>query len=272
MDERSFYPYSFDEAKRNSCIDIYKESLEANTDCKNAIENILKDNYNGTTLEKGSAKDVIDKFGIDRVNYVISATLQSKSTDGRFSSDNMDLAKETFVPEDKNNRDFIVNSHSGLLNVFVNQFHDEVKLINLWDKSQVNSADNLNFEGKLMVVSPTALNEDYKTRADQLVFCAYGAGCTPEKTDKMVFGTFLKDGEKAQFQRKDFLGEAKDEFLSDFEKSMKKELLIVSNIDTKEKEVPEKRESVLGRLNENKLEIANKKVEQKEKNVKEGER
>ncbi len=272
MDERSFYPYSFDEAKRNNCVDIYKESLQANTDCKNEIENVLKENYNGATLEKGSAKEVLKNYGIDRVNYVVSATLQSKSTDGRFSSDNMDLAKETFVPEDKNNRDFIVNAHSGLLNVFVNQFHDEVKLLNLWDKSQVNNADDLNFEGKLMVVSPTALKEDYKTRADQLVFCTYGAGCMPEKTDKMVYGTFLKDGEKAQFQRNDFLGEAKDEFLTDFEKSTKKELKIVSNIDAKEKEIPKKRESVLGRLNDKKSEISNKKVEQKETNTKEGER
>ncbi len=256
MDERSFYPYSFDEAKRNNCVDLYKESLQANTDCKNEIESVLKENYNGTTLEKGSAKEVIEKYGIDRVNYVVSATLQSKSTDGRFSSDNMNLAKETFVPEDKNNRDFIISSHSGLVNVFVNQLHDEIQLLNLWDKSQVNSTDNLNFEGKLMVVSPTALKEDYKTRADQLVFCAYGAGCLPEKSDKMVYGTFLKDGEKAQFQRNDFLGEAKDEFLTDFEKSTKKELLIIANTDAKEKEVPKKRESVLGRLNEKKAEIA----------------
>ncbi|MFV0519986.1 MAG: DUF3849 domain-containing protein [Lachnospirales bacterium] len=272
MDERTFYPYSFDEAKRNSCIDLYKESLQANTDCKNAIENILKENYNGTTLEKGSAKEVLDKYGIDRVNYVISATLQRKSTDGRFSADNMNLAKETFIPEDKNNRDFLVNAHSGLLNVFVNQFHDELKLLNLWDKSQVNSTDNLNFESKVMVVSPTALKENFRTRENQLVFCAYGAGCMPEKTGKMVYGTFLKDGEKAQFQRQDFLGEAKDEFLSNFEKSLKSELLIVSKSETKEEDKPKKRESVLGRLNEKKSEIANKKDDQKETNTKEGER
>ncbi len=182
----------------------------------------------------------------------------------------MNLAKETFVPEDKNNRDFIISSHSGLVNVFVNQLHDEIQLLNLWDKSQVNSTDNLNFEGKLMVVSPTALKEDYKTRADQLVFCTSvgsrpeqfaeqttrGTGCMPEKTGKMVYGIFLKDAEKAQFQRQDFLGEAKDEFLSDFEKVTKRELSIISNINTNEKEKPKKRESVLGRLDEKKSMIS----------------
>lgn len=256
MDERSFYPHSLEEAARNNCIDLYKESVNANIDCKNAIEEIIKENFDGSRLKENTAKKILEQFGIDRVDYVLSATLQSKASDGRFSEENIKWAKETFVPNDivnGNNKslDYVVNAHSAVLNGFVNQVQEELKLLNFWDKSQVNSPDNLNFEDKLMVVSQTALKEGFKTRADQLIFCSH-VGSIPEKNGKMVYGVFLSDGEKAQFQRQDFLGEAKEEFLSSSEKQLKAELLIL----TGKNEIPkEKKPSVLGRLENAKKEI-----------------
>lgn len=259
MDNRSFYPHSIEEAARNNCLDLYKESVTANIDCKNAIEGILNENFDGSRLKEDTAKDIIKQFGIDRVDYVLSATLQSKSSDGRLSGENIKWAKETFVPKDivhgkDKNLDFVINSHSAILNGFVNQFMEEIALLNFWDISQVNISDNLNFEDKLMVVSQSALKEEFKSRANQLVFCSSGAGCLPEKNGKMVYGVFINDGEKAQFQRQDFLGEAKDEFLTPEEKSKKAELSILIS---KKENLNEKKTSILGKLENTKNGISN---------------
>ncbi len=301
MDKRDFYPYSFEEARRNSSIDMYKQSLQANIDCKNLIEDTITKNHIDNRLKPGGAKKVLKQFGIDRPTYVLSFTLQQLTNEGRISKDNMDWAKETYVPEDNNNVDFFVDSHKGVLNIFVNQFRDELEKLKLWDKEQVNDTQNLDFEGKLMVLSPKVLKEEYKTRDEQLFFVTYvgsipeqfaeqttrGAGCMPGKVGKMVHGFFLKDNEKSQFERQDFIGEAKQEFLSKAEIKLKNQCINkfhngelkeekpigskpieekqkIKPISKNKKPTPKKensnsivkRESLLGRLNEAKKKVA----------------
>lgn len=231
LNEKILYPHSLEEAKRNSCVDLYKESHSENIACKTAIEETIKNNFDGLRLKAETAKDIIKNFGFDRVTYVLSATLQNKDYDGRFSRDNKAWAKETFVPEDTvfgqdRRLDFMVQSHPAVLDGVVNQVRREIKALELWDKTQINPTDNLNFEGKVMVLSPTNLKDQYKTREDQLIFCTNGIGCNPDKSGRKVYGFFLKDGEEAQFYRQDFLGEAKHEHLSQTAKEQKIERLI----------------------------------------------
>ncbi len=247
-DTRPFYPHSFEEAKRNNDMDSYKQSTQANIDCKNAIETTIKNNYDGQRLGKDLAKQVIAEFGIDRTAYVLANTVKHKDHDGRMSAANKEWAKEIFVPPDKSdgmdrNSYFVVDSHTGLTDLFVNQFKREVAKLNLWDKSQVNPPTDLDFEGKVMVIKSTSLNEKHKTRDEQLFLPFGGFGCSPTASGRTVMGTFLVDGERANFQRSDFLGEAK------------KELLPAFAIEKLEKE---KRPSVLKKLHDKKSEITTK--------------
>lgn len=249
-DTRPFYPSSFEEAKRNNDIDRYKQSTQANIDCKNAIETTMKNNYDGQRLGKDLAKQVIAEFGIDRTTYVLANTVKQKDHDGRMSSDNKKWAKETFVPPDKSdgmdrNSSFAVDSHTGLTDLFINQFKREVAKLNLWDKTQVNPPNNLDFEGKVMVLSATVLSEKHKTRNEQLFVPFGGFGCYPTSRGRTVMGTFLLDGERANFQRSDFLGEAKSDFIPDWAKE-------------KLAQITEKRPSVLAKLHDKKTEVAKK--------------
>ncbi len=251
MDKKEFYPHSFDEAKRNNETDIYKESLQANIDCKNAIENIISENYDGQRLGKDLAKKVISDFGYDRVNYVLANTVKQKDWDGRISRENKEWAKETFIPPDKvggvdNNKLFALDSHTGLTDLFVNQYKREYANLNLWGKSQVNPTGNLDFEGKVMVLKPTVLADEYKTRDDQLFFAIGGFGCRPNARGQKVMGQFLNDGEKVNFYRLDFLGEAKKELLPTW--ATEKLAEITAKRENKEVEKP----SVLGQLKANK--------------------
>lgn len=223
MDERPFYPHSFEEAKRNDELEKYKLSHGANTDCKTAIEKAIAANFDGLRLNADTAKTVISEFGYDRVRFVLANTIQQKDWDGRFSHDNKDWAKETFIPTDMvaqfdRRLYFMVESHPAVLDGFVNQFRRAYKELDLWDKAQVNDPQNMDFEGKIMVLSPEVLNEQHKTRDEQLFYCIGGFGCSPGKTGRKVMGEFLADGEQTHFYRQDFLGEAKAKLLPDWAK------------------------------------------------------
>lgn len=66
-----------------------------------------------------------------------------------------------------------------------------------------------------MVLNPKCLKDEYKTPRDQLVLCENGFGCSPTASGRKVFGRFLSDGEKYQYDRSDFIGELKAELLPD---------------------------------------------------------
>lgn len=213
MDTRPFYPHSFGEAKRNGDIELYRQSHAANVDCKQAIEQAIKDNFDGMRLNADTAKLVIAEFGYDRISFVLANTIQHKDWDGRFSRDNKAWANETFIAKDDRRHDYVVDSHPAVLDGFVNQFKRAYKELNLWDTSQVNDPQGMDFEGKVMVLCPDVLNERHKTRDEQLFYCVGGFGCSPGKTGRKVMGQFLADGEQTNFYRQDFLGEAKAELL-----------------------------------------------------------
>jgi len=72
-------------------------------------------------LGKDFEKDIIREHGIDRVLYVLANTVQQKSWDGRFSSENKKWAREYQIPEDTLNRCFIVESHPAVVDGFINR-------------------------------------------------------------------------------------------------------------------------------------------------------
>ncbi len=251
-DNRPFYPHSYNEAKRNDDVETYHQSHRANIDCKLAINDVIDKNYDGYRLKPALAKQVIEQFGFDRTAYVLASSIQQKDFDGRISTDNKSWAKEIFVPKDMvmgtdRRVDFLVDAHSGLLDIFTNQYRKEYLALNLWDNTQVHLADGLDFEKKVLVLKPSVLKEQHKTRDEQLFYAVGGFGCMPHKTGRKVMGEFLLDGEDAHFYREDFMGEAKAELLPPWAKE---------KLAQKEKPM-ETRTSVLTKLHEKKSEVAN---------------
>ena len=96
-------------------------NLPNNIACKESIEQGIKENYDGLRLGKGFEDDIIREHGIDRILYVLANTVQQKSWDGRFSSDNKKWAREYQIPEDTLNRCFVVESHPAVVDGFINR-------------------------------------------------------------------------------------------------------------------------------------------------------
>ncbi|WMI82406.1 DUF3849 domain-containing protein [Anaerotignum sp. MB30-C6] len=221
MDKNYVYPYSFQFAKENQELDLYKESHKANVECRNAIEEAIAQNFDGLRLGKNTAEQIISEFGYDRVNFVLANSVQQKSHDGRFSCENKEWAKEFYISSDKvqgfdKRLEFAVDSHPAVLDGFINQARRAYQSLSLWESKHCNNPTGLNFEGKVMVLHPTNLKDEYKNPRDQLVLCEDGFGCSPTASGRKVFGRFLSDGERCQYDRSDFIGELKTEHLPDW--------------------------------------------------------
>ena len=76
----------------------------------------------------------------------------------------------------------------------------------------------------MLVLRGDVLKDQYKTPEDQLFLAESGFGCTPNARGRKVFGKFLKDGEETNFQRGDFIGILKEEYLPEWAKEKLAEL------------------------------------------------
>ena len=126
IDKTPLYSYPAAYARENGELEQYRASHKANIACRNAIEIAIRENYQDNCLSKDAVKQVVDEFGYDRTLYVLAATVREKEWDGRFSTANKQWAKTIPVFEDLDawkvdrNVEFVVNSHPGLTDIFLN--------------------------------------------------------------------------------------------------------------------------------------------------------
>ena len=120
-------------ASEHGELEQYRVSHQANIACKEAIEQSIDQNYDGRRLAKGTADKVMQKFGTERVMYVLANTIQQKGWDGRFHPYNKDWARTVDIPPNpdsfgfERNCEFVVDSHAGLTDLFVSQARREVE-------------------------------------------------------------------------------------------------------------------------------------------------
>lgn len=209
------YPYSLEYAIKYNERDLWRESYQLNCDCARAIEQAIAENYDGSRLADGSEKAVLGEYGFDRVNWVLANTIREKEHDGRISRENKAWAKSCFIPQDTTRFQFVVNSHPGLTNHFVDDVRRAWRELGLFDKSHCTGMDE-DYEGKVLVLNPAVLKDEYKSPDHQLFLADSGFGCSPTARGRAVYGRFLKDGEETVYNRQDFIGVLKGKHLPDW--------------------------------------------------------
>ena len=80
--------------------------------------------------------NIVQTYGEQRVSFVLANTLHQLSKDGRFSERNKQWGKTIKIPENIRqgvdlNRDYIINSHPAVLNVFIDLIRKEFRDRNL---------------------------------------------------------------------------------------------------------------------------------------------
>ena len=93
--------------------------------------------------------------------------------------------------------------------------NDELKML---DRSKCIDDDN-EYAGKLLIIKPSSLKEEFRQPYFQYFYAASGFGCYPDKLGGKVFGKFLADGEECCFRRSDFIGVADKEKLPQWAKT-----------------------------------------------------
>lgn len=215
-EHKTLYEWSLSEAIRNNERKLWRDSFHENCACARAIEKAISTGYNLETFRLDvNAEDIIEKYGFNRVNWVLANTIREKLDDGRFSFENKAWAKGFRIPKDDVRWQFAVDSHPGLTNIFVNQVRKAWQNLGLFDRSHcISEKENeIDYTGKVLVLNPSILKDEYKTPDDQLFLAKSGFGCSPNSRGRKVFGEFLKDGEQTHYYRSDFLGVIDDNHL-----------------------------------------------------------
>ena len=114
-------------------VDAYLDSRKLNIDCKKAIEEAIRENFDGLHLKQDAAKEVVERFGEERMNFVMANTIRELSHDGRFSRQNKDWAEHIEVPENISrgrnlNLDYVIESHPAVLDGFIDMARAEIRM------------------------------------------------------------------------------------------------------------------------------------------------
>lgn len=129
MDDTPVYLHTAAYAREHNELPQYRESLQANIACKEAIEKAVGENYHGWSVDtKTATAQVMAQFPVERIRYVLAATVQQKDWDGRISDDNKVWAKGIPVADEQNRYYFVVDQcHPGLTDLFVKRFREETE-------------------------------------------------------------------------------------------------------------------------------------------------
>lgn len=205
------YRQTLKEALRAGERDLWRESHRENCSCARDIERAIGEGYKGDRLGD-CAGPVIETYGFDRVNWVLANTVQQNIGEGRFSRENKEWAKRIYIPRDDSLWHFTVESHPGLVDLFLNQARRAWQALGLFEAGHCipETDGGADYTGQVLALRPEVLKDAYKTSEDQLFFAEGGFGCSPGARGRKVYGQYLKDGESTHFYRQDFLGILRD--------------------------------------------------------------
>jgi len=100
---RPIYRGTYDMAKEAGELAEYRMSRRVNLLCQEEIDDAVSAGWDGMHVDPDAVKGVLERFGPERVSYVLANTVQQKEDDERFSGDNRSWANtiSMFVPLEK---------------------------------------------------------------------------------------------------------------------------------------------------------------------------
>ena len=224
--ETYLYPYAAATARERDELPLWRESHWANIACRDAIEDTIRQNFDGMYLETDCLKPVLDEYGYKRTAWVLANTLHELKWDGRFSPANRRWGEGTHITPDINhNSDFVVRSHPAILDGFINYYRKAERELGLFSAEHcIGDSAEQYFIGEVLVLSPNALKESALSQENQLWYAHDGVGCLPHADARSVRCTCLGDGEMAHWNRSDFIGVLDDKFLPEWAQEKLSEL------------------------------------------------
>ena len=127
-EEPPVYRHTADYAMEHGELQEYNLSYQANEKCKEAIREAISSHYDGNRLCVDAAvKEVLGKFGAERVQYLLANTVQRKSWDGRISPESKAWAQTISIPNDSRNAYLSLDGvNPGLMDSFLKGVRESI--------------------------------------------------------------------------------------------------------------------------------------------------
>ena len=222
MDETYLYPYSQADARRLGELSLWEASFQANVSCARDTEAAIRD-YSSTdgSLRPEASQSILDRWGFRRTIFVLANTLRdaAPSYEQYLSAENRQWQKSACIPDDGiHNRYFAVDTAGASLDAFAGQVREAYGKLELFGPEQCepHSGTDLDYQGKVLVLSPATLKESCWSPQNQLWYAHDGFGCSPTAIGRSIRCTCLGDGETARWNRTDFVGVMKEERLPEW--------------------------------------------------------
>lgn len=115
-------------AHEHNEIIAYRESHKANAECKRAIDEAIRNNFDGMHLKTGFEDEIIEKYGMERVAFIVATTINEHDWDGRYSRTNKEWAKSIPMSESEDERrSCCLNGHPAVLDGFADRIRKKMK-------------------------------------------------------------------------------------------------------------------------------------------------
>ena len=209
------YPYSREEARRRKELDAWRDSHSENIQCRHAIEVAAGAGEDMPT----QVKQVLDEYGFKRVGFVLSNTLQQRAKESGISGDDRRWSSRTFIPDSRKVRQkYTVQCVPERLTGFLRQYQAEHQKLGLFgpEHCEMVPDQGLDYQGRVLILDARVIKESYWTPQSQLWLAHDGFGCSPQARGRSIRATCLGDGEMTRWNRADFIGVIKEEFLPDW--------------------------------------------------------
>ena len=91
-------------AREHGESEQYHRSHELNNACREEMDKAISENFDGMRLKEGFERELMERYGRERVEYVLATTVKENAWDGRYSRENMEWADSIPVSESESER------------------------------------------------------------------------------------------------------------------------------------------------------------------------
>ena len=91
-------------AREHGESEQYHRSHELNNACREEMDKAISENFDGMRLKEGFERELMERYGRERVEYVLATTVKENAWDGRYSRENREWADSIPVSESKSER------------------------------------------------------------------------------------------------------------------------------------------------------------------------
>ena len=142
--KENYKAYKEEQAEKARQRELSRLEHGQRLECKKDIDALIAEKFNGFVLPRNTADEIIDKYGIDCVEFVLANTVTHFDYDGRFSQNNKDWAKGIVAENEWQNNDLILSSHPAVLDGFTNQAR---RYINVLREKEKEAQETVTIDG-----------------------------------------------------------------------------------------------------------------------------